>query len=243
MKKILIILSLIILTGCNLKNNNEKIDTKLKNENIQQTINNSLNAENVTINMITNNYPKKIKIEASDKYTKFKIEGLESGINNEKSEIYMEKEDETNKITTYIKITEWVKKTTDDEGNKQITYNFINLLTNQNITKQNSDIENKNKYEALINKNEIEDKIGEFTDTKEETIKIKIYTDGTYISKIIIPVQYENIKTDIVIKYEKYNETQVIIPDEALQAKSYDDMMKETLDRITKKLEEEENRH
>ena len=47
----------------------------------------------------------------------------------------------------------------------------------------------------------------------------------------------------MVIKYEKYNETQVIIPDEALQAKSYDDMMKETLDRISKKLEEEENRH
>jgi len=260
-KNILILLmAIIILAGCNSKkteqeeNSNNKVNqnvqeqTKnetqtLENENLNKSIENTLNAESVTIDMtakmgsITSEM---MNIEMSDKGTKYKVYA-NLGVQGASQDMYMEKNG--NNTTVYIAMNnEWIKQTDTVEQ----SYDFFDLLKiSDTFKKVESDIINTNKYEITAKASEISKLIGEESNVKPEQIDtttvFHVYSNGEYITKIVLFIEEDEMKAEYHIEYTKYNETKVEIPEEVKNAKSYEQFMQETLGKIEQKMLEKEN--
>ena len=163
-----------------------------------------------------------------------------------KQENKINTETKGNLITVYMKVkNEWIKKSGEPESENQ-NNTFLDVLkVAKSYNKLESDIENKNKYEIIAKTSELMKALGEKTDNaKQEVdpdIKFTVYTDGKYVTKIILTMEEYNTKIEYTIEYYNHNNTFVELPEEVKNAKSYDQFMQEMLGKIEQKMLDEEN--
>jgi len=269
MKKLLILLTtIIILTGCNEKEVKEKnkVNTEnkeqnqieqpqqtysLETEDLKKTIESTLNLDSVSLKMTGKAITQQSQIiseeetiiEMSNKGTLYKM-----SIPHEQQGISQTVYTEVNGslMTVYMKVSnEWLKKTGEPESENQ-NNTFLDVLkVAKSFNKLESDIENKNKYEIIAKTSELMKALGEKTDNaKQEVdpdIKFTVYTDGKYVTEIILTMEEYNTKIEYTIEYYNHNNTFVELPEEVKNAKSYDQFMQEMLGKIEQKMLDEEN--